>query len=106
MSKALLSSILKDGCIPVFWETKSEKRLVNNITSQIVWGDELVSSEDSEIIEYIWILNCQGNQYGSKLQVLWDATAQVIETDNEAGAHIRCHAESNKVTTINVLYVP
>ena len=37
-------------------------------------------------------------------QVFWDATAQVIEINTWAGAHLRCHAARNKETTLNVLY--
>ena len=106
MSEALVSFILKDGSTPFFWDSTSEKHLVKNITILILSSDELVSSEDSEIIEYMGVLNCHGNQDGSKFQVFWNATAQVFETDTEAGAHLRCHAASDKGTTLNVLYAP
>ena len=48
---------------------------MNNITRRIPCGDELVSSEDSEIIEDIWVLNFRDNKDGPKLQVFWDAIA-------------------------------
>ena len=37
-------------------------------------------------------------------QVFWDATAQVIEINTWAGAHLRRHTASNKETTLNFLY--
>ena len=52
------------------------------------------------------ILNCCGNQDGSKLQVCWYATAQVVETDNGVGSHLQYHVESDKEMTLNVLYAP
>ena len=61
---------------------------MNHITCLIIFRDELVSSKYSEIIEDIWVLNCRGNQDGSKLQIFWDATYLVIETDTGAGAHL------------------
>ena len=52
------------------------------------------------------VLNFRVNQDGSKFQLLWDATYQVIETDTGAGANLRRHAASDKETTLNVLYAP
>ena len=69
---------------------------MDNITCQILCGDELVSIEDSEIIEDMRVLNYRGNQDNSKFQVLWDATARVIETYSGTGAQLRLHAASNK----------
>ena len=75
MPKALLSSIFKYCSTTIFCDIASEKQRVNNITRRIPCGDELVSSEDSEIIEDIWVLNFRDNKDGPKLQVFWDAIA-------------------------------
>ena len=64
-----------------------------------------MSSEGSEIIEDMWVLNCRGNQNVSRLQVLWDATPRVIELGTGAGTHIQRHAASDKEATLNVFYV-
>ena len=106
ISEALLSSILKYGSTSVFYESTYEKQLLNGITRWIHCGDELVRIEDSEIISDMQVLNFCVNQDGSKFQVLWDATYQVIETDTGAGANLRRHAASDKETTLNVLYAP
>ena len=66
------------------------------INCRLLCSDELVSSEDSEIIIDMHVLNCRGNQDDSKFQVLLDATARVIETDNGSGAHLQRHAARNK----------
>ena len=52
------------------------------------------------------VLNFRVNQDGSKFQVLWDTTYQVIETDTGAGANLRHHAASDKETTLKFLYAP
>ena len=76
------------------------------INRRFLCSDELVCSEDYEIIEGMKVLNCRGNQYGLKFQVLWYATALVIETDTGAGSHLQRHAASNKEMTLNVLCAP
>ena len=63
-------------------------------------------SEYSEIIDDMKVLNFCGNQYGSKFQVLWDATALVIETDTGDGAHHQRHAESGNEISLNVFCAP
>ena len=61
---------------------------MNDITCQIICSDELVISEDSEIIEYMRVVHFRINQDGSKFQVFWGATAQVIDKYTRSGANI------------------
>ena len=100
MPKALLSSIFKYCSTTIFCDIASEKQRVNNITRRIPCGDELVSSEDSEIIEDIWVLNFRDNKDGPKLQVFWDAIAWVIKTNTGDVSHIQPRLSRDKETTL------
>ena len=61
---------------------------MKDTTCRILCSYDLVISEVCEIIGDMRVLNCRGNQDGSKFQVFWDATARVIEMDTGYGAHI------------------
>ena len=87
---ALISTLRPGSTSPIFYDTKSDNELVQEVSTRIKNSNSIYDNEEFFMI--IQKFNCRENSDKSKFSVFWSKSDRFIEMDTGNVSHKRRHA--------------
>ena len=103
LRKAIISTVMKDGCVPQFTKPAKETQFLEDAKNLIL---SLDNDYENKVITDMRDFNFCGNNYHSKYGLFWDYCIRVMDIENGSGAHHHRKADSDTDTTTNVSFAP